>query len=92
MLNHLLQEQLKQEQLKQEVDKQDLSNIKYDNNPEDSFDLKQSLIGKDSSPRDFIPYYVGSELRAYRYKDHKIHFITKGAYGMPPATPSLQHE
>ena len=61
-----------------------LADIKYEHNPEDSFDLKQSLIGKDSSPRDFIPYYVGSELRAYRYKDHKIHFVTKGAYGMPP--------
>ena len=35
--------------------------------------------------RKFIPYFVGSELRAFRYKDHKIHFVTQGAYNMPPA-------
>ena len=33
---------------------------------------------------------MGSELRAFRYKDHKIHFITQGAYNTPP--PRALHE
>tara|TARA_B100001057_G_scaffold482012_1_gene556738 strand:- start:1527 stop:2999 length:1473 start_codon:yes stop_codon:yes gene_type:complete len=61
-----------------------LANIDDYSVPEDSFDLTNSLKGTGSSLRDFIPYYVGSELRAFRYKDHKIHFITEGSYNMKP--------
>ena len=50
----------------------------------DSFDLSQTLRLNRSSPREFVPYYIGSELRAFRYKDHKIHFVTKGAFQEPP--------
>ena len=50
----------------------------------DSFDLSETLKFNKSSPRDFIPYYSGSELRAFRYKNHKIHFVTKGAFQEPP--------
>ena len=61
-----------------------LAKSKYSYDPEDSYDLSETLKGKISSPRDFIPYYVGSELRAFRYMDYKIHFITAGAYGLEP--------
>ena len=35
-------------------------------------------------PEIFVPFYVGSELRAFRLRDHKIHFVTQGAFGAPP--------
>jgi len=50
----------------------------------DSFDLSETLKFNKSSPRHFVPYYSGSELRAFRYKNHKIHFVTKGAFQEPP--------
>ncbi len=50
----------------------------------DSFDLSQTLKFNRSSGREFVPYYSGSELRAFRYKNHKIHFVTKGAFQEPP--------
>jgi len=50
----------------------------------DSFDLSATLKRQESSPRLFVPFYSGSELRAFRLKDHKIHYITQGAYGMAP--------
>ena len=51
---------------------------------EDSYDLTETLKHHSSGPRNFIPFYSGSELRAFRHKDHKIHYVTQGAYGMPP--------
>ena len=51
---------------------------------EDSYDLTETLKHHSPSPRNFIPFYSGSELRAFRHKDHKIHYVTQGAYGMPP--------
>jgi arylsulfatase A len=50
----------------------------------DSFDLSGTLKHQKASPRSFVPFYSGSELRAFRLKDHKIHYITQGAYGLPP--------
>ena len=50
----------------------------------DSVDLSDRLKGIGPSPRTFIPFYKGSELRAYRLNNHKLHFITAGAYGQPP--------
>ena len=34
--------------------------------------------------------WVGSELRAFRYKNHKIHYVTQGAYNLPPKR--VEHE
>ncbi|MDG0969388.1 MAG: sulfatase-like hydrolase/transferase [Porticoccaceae bacterium] len=51
----------------------------------DSVDLSDTLLQKKPSQRTFVPFYKGSELRAFRLNDHKLHFITAGAYGqMPP--------
>ena len=50
----------------------------------DSLDLSATLKHHKASPRSFVPFYSGSELRAFRLKDHKIHYITQGAYGLPP--------
>jgi arylsulfatase A-like enzyme len=51
----------------------------------DSVDLSHTLRNGQPSPRTSIPFYSGSELRAFRYQDHKVHFVTQGAYGMKPA-------
>ena len=67
-----------------------LANIKSKFSSIDSFDLSETIRKGKPSKRKFIPYFVGSELRAFRYKDHKIHFITQGAYNMPP--PRELHE
>lgn len=50
----------------------------------DSFDLSATLTRKESSPRTFVPFYSGSELRAFRVNRHKIHYVTQGAYGRVP--------
>ena len=50
----------------------------------DSFDLSASLTREESSPRTFVPFYYGSELRAFRVNRHKIHYVTQGAYGRVP--------
>ena len=50
----------------------------------DSFDLSDSLKQRKPSPRNFVPFYKGSELRAFRLRDHKIQYVTQGAYGQPP--------
>ena len=62
-----------------------LANIKSNFSSIDSFDLSKTIREGKPSTRKFIPYFVGSELRAFRYKDHKIHFVTQGAYNMPPS-------
>ena len=67
-----------------------LANIKSKFSSIDSFDLSETIRNGNPSKRKFIPYFVGSELRAFRYKNHKIHFITQGAYNMPP--PREFHE
>ena len=50
-----------------------LANIKSKFSSIDSFDLSETIRKGKPSKRKFIPYFVGSELRAFRYKDHKIH-------------------
>ena len=67
-----------------------LADIEPSFNPEDSYDLSKTLKYLEPSPRQIIPYFVGSELRAFRYKNHKIHFITQGAYNLPPKR--MEHE
>ena len=62
----------------------------------DALDLSPRLLGEDASPRNEMPYYRGGSLYAYRKGPWKLHFITEGAYGLPPAkqqheTPKLYH-
>ena len=51
---------------------------------QDSVDLSETLLQEKPSKRTFVPFYKGSELRAFRLKNHKLHFITAGAYGQLP--------
>ena len=37
------------------------------------------------APEILCRFFVGSELRAFRLNNHKIHFVTQGAFGDPPA-------
>ena len=62
----------------------------------DALDLSPRLLGEGASPRNEMPYYRGGTLYAYRKGPWKLHFITEGAYGLPPAkqqheTPQLYH-
>ena len=50
----------------------------------DSLDLSEVLLRDGASPRSEVPFYRSGELRAYRQGDYKIHFVTEGAYGLPP--------
>jgi arylsulfatase A-like enzyme len=56
----------------------------------DALDLSPRLLGDGASPRTEMPYYRGGTLYAYRKGPWKMHFITEGAYGLPPER--LQHE
>lgn len=50
----------------------------------DGKDLTQTLFGKASSPRNELAYYRRGTLYAYRVGAWKLHFVTEGAYGLPP--------
>lgn len=50
----------------------------------DSVDLTPALLGHES-PRSSFAYYRSGELYAFRKGPYKVHLITQGAYGMPPA-------
>lgn len=54
----------------------------------DSYDLSDTLINKSASPRDFVPYYRNSTLRAFRLGKQKIHFVTNDKFG----GPTTEHE
>lgn len=61
----------------------------------DSIDLSPVLAGA-ASPRNDFAYYRGGELYAWRQGQYKLHFITQGAYGLPPQRtehpqPQLYH-
>ena len=62
----------------------DLAKLETRKDLKNSFNLAATIKKNDASPRDFVPFYVGSELRAFRLRDHKIHFVTQGAFGAPP--------
>lgn len=47
----------------------------------DSYDLSQTLTKGGDSPRRFVPYYSGSELRAFRVGTKKLHFVTSAPFG-----------
>lgn len=51
----------------------------------DGFDLSQTLLANLPSPRTEMPFYRGGTLYAYRVGSWKLHFITEGRYGLPPA-------
>ena len=62
----------------------------------DALDLSPRLLGDGASPRTEMPYYRGGTLYAYRKGPWKMHFITEGAYGLPPErlqleVPALYH-
>ena len=66
------------------------------NTATDGLDLSPRLLESAPSPRQEMPYYRGGTLYAYRKGPWKLHFITEGAYGLPPkrqehATPQLFH-
>ena len=50
----------------------------------DAFDLSAVLLKAAPSPRTELAYYRSGELRAYRYGQFKLSFVSQGAYGMPP--------
>ena len=56
----------------------------------DALDLSPRLLGDGASPRTEMPYYRGGTLYAYRKGPWKMHFITEGAYGLPPERLQLE--
>ncbi|MAJ80841.1 MAG: hypothetical protein CMK30_05870 [Porticoccaceae bacterium] len=58
-----------------------LAGIEQSKQAQDSFDLSHTLTTGGNSPRQFIPYYSGSELRAFRVGMSKLHFVTAEAFG-----------
>ena len=50
----------------------------------DGKDLSQTLFGNAPSPRNELAYYRAGVLYAYRLGAWKLHFVTEGAYGLPP--------
>lgn len=53
--------------------------------PIDGVDISPVLLGTGPTPRDTMAYYRMGELFAFRQGAHKVHFITEGRYGLPPA-------
>ena len=54
-----------------------ISNISYkDDNELDGVDLSEVLFNNESSTREVMPFYNGSELYAFRYKNYKLHLKT----------------
>ncbi len=51
----------------------------------DGLDLSPTLLGGEPSPRQSVAYYRSGELMAFRQGEYKLHLITQGAYGRPPA-------
>lgn len=47
----------------------------------DGYDLSETLLHGDPSPRNKLFYYRGIDLYAVRLGDYKAHFITQGEYG-----------
>ena len=47
----------------------------------DGYDLSETLLHGDPSPRNKLFYYRGTDLYAVRLGDYKAHFITQGEYG-----------
>jgi arylsulfatase A-like enzyme len=50
----------------------------------DGIDFSQTLLEAAPGPRETFAYYRAGDLHAFRKGDFKLHFITEGAYGLPP--------
>jgi hypothetical protein len=53
--------------------------------PIDGVDISPVLFGTGTTPRDTMAYYRMGELFAFRQGAYKVHFVTEGRYGLPPA-------
>ena len=53
--------------------------------PIDGVDISPVLFGTGMTPRDSMAYYRMGELFAFRQGPYKVHFVTEGRYGLPPA-------
>ena len=51
----------------------------------DAIDLTPTLLAGKRNVRTTMPYYRRHELRAFRKGPYKVHFMTQGADGAPPA-------
>ncbi|MEZ7984272.1 MAG: sulfatase-like hydrolase/transferase [Pseudomonadales bacterium] len=60
-----------------------LANIPSKPSAVDSYDLSETLIGNSASPRNFVPFYRNSTLRAFRLGNQKLHFVTNDKFGGP---------
>ncbi|MXW35724.1 MAG: sulfatase [Acidobacteria bacterium] len=56
-----------------------------DDRPLDGVDLSPVLLGRGSSPRDWMAFYRMGELYAYRRGPYKVHLVTEGRYGLGSA-------
>lgn len=56
-----------------------------DDRPLDGVDLSPVLLGRGSSPRDWMAFYRMGELYAYRRGPYKVHLVTEGRYGVGSA-------
>ena len=57
--------------------------------PIDGVDLSPVLFGSGKNPRRTMAYYRMGELFAFRFNEHKVHFITEGRYTLGP--PRTEH-
>ena len=75
-----------------------LAGIEHSKEAQDSFDLSITLTTGRDSPRQFIPYYSGSELRAFRVGMSKLHFVTADPFDKnrilhdPPILTDLKND
>ena len=53
--------------------------------PIDGLDLSPVLFATGPGPRDTMAYYRMGELYAFRRGPYKVHCVTEGRYGLPPA-------
>ena len=53
--------------------------------PIDGVDISPVLFGTGMTPRESMAYYRMGELFAFRQGPYKVHFVTEGRYGLPPA-------
>ncbi|MAV75046.1 MAG: arylsulfatase [Cellvibrionales bacterium] len=63
-----------------------LAGLKSQTTAVDSYDLSATLTSQTPSPRKFVPFFRNSTLRAFRYQDHKLHFITNQVFLGPTTT------
>ena len=60
-----------------------LANLSSKSSAVDSYDLSATLKASKPSPREFVPFYRNSTLRAFRLGNQKLHFVTNDKFGGP---------